>query len=283
MHRKVLFFTWVIVAGTAASAGWDYYPKPLEERAFTPAHEYFAPHAPVGHGYGVVGSLFMVVGVVGYGVRKRWRPLRRAGNLKTWLDVHIFLCTLGPFLVLLHTTFKFGGIVSISFWSMVIVVLSGVFGRYVYVRIPKTVHGAFLSLEAVAERRDELLNALRGRIGEDLAGSLASRQTHASDDSPGLLRGLFLAVRYDSTRRRRERQISSALKRSGVPRSQRLPLLASLRDEARLREQMVLLKPFQRLFHYWHVLHLPLAIVMFLILAVHVAVALVFGYGWALA
>jgi hypothetical protein len=46
---------------------------------------------------------------------------------------------------------------------------------------------------------------------------------------------------------------------------------------------MVLLKPFQRLFHYWHVLHLPLAIVMFLILAVHVAVALVFGYGWALA
>jgi hypothetical protein len=282
MHRKVLLFTWVIVAGTAASAGWDYYPKPLEERTFTPAHAYFAPHAPVGHGYGVVGSLFMVVGVVGYGIRKRWGPLRRVGKLKTWLDVHIFLCTLGPFLVLLHTTFKFGGIVSIAFWSMTIVVLSGVFGRYVYVRIPKTVHGAFLSLEAVAARRDELLSGIRDRIGEDLAGALAGGPTDHSGRTPGLLGGLVLAFRYDSTRRRREREISSSLKRSGVPRMQRVPLLESLREEVRIREQMVLLKPFQRLFHYWHVLHLPLAIVMFLILAVHVAVALAFGYGWVL-
>ena len=280
MLRTSLLFTWVMVAAAALSAGWEYYLTPVAERAFTPGHEYFAPHAPVGHGYGVVGTLLIVVGVVGYGARKRWGPLKRVAKLKTWLDVHIFLCTLGPFLVLLHTSFKFGGIVSIAFWSMTIVVLSGIFGRYLYVRIPKTVHGAFLSLEAVAERRDDLLDNIRDRIGEDLVGVLAARPVDQASRPPGLLGGLVLAVRYDYSRRRRERWISSTLRRSGVPKSHRVPLLASLREEARIREQMVLLRPFQRLFHYWHVLHLPLAIVMFLILALHVAVAVTFGYGW---
>ena len=51
-------------------------------------------------------------------------------------------------------------------------------------------------------------------------------------------------------------------------------------EQRRLRQQVLLLRPFQRLFRYWHVFHLPLAIVMFLILAVHVGVAVLFGYTW---
>jgi hypothetical protein len=53
-------------------------------------------------------------------------------------------------------------------------------------------------------------------------------------------------------------------------------------NEVRLAGQAALLGPFQRLFRYWHVFHLPLAIVMFLILAVHVTVAILFGYAWIL-
>ena len=79
----------------------------------------------------------MLVGVILYSARKRVSWLGGAGGLGNWLQFHIFLCTLGPLLVLLHTTFRFGGIVSIAFWSMVLVVASGVFGRYVFARIPK--------------------------------------------------------------------------------------------------------------------------------------------------
>ena len=52
---------------------------------------------------------------------------------------------MGPVLVTLHTAFKFNGIVSIAYWSMVLVVLSGFVGRYLYVRVPKTLRGTELS------------------------------------------------------------------------------------------------------------------------------------------
>ena len=67
----------------------------------------------------------MLIGVGFYMARKRFRSLGRVGLLKHWLEFHIFLCSLGPVLVLYHTTFKFGGLVALSFWSMVAVFLSG--------------------------------------------------------------------------------------------------------------------------------------------------------------
>ena len=67
---------------------------------------------------------------------------------------------------------------------------------------------------------------------------------------------------------------------SGVPNDVRKRLGGLIRDEIQLEQQVILLKPFQRLFRWWHILHLPLAIVMFLILIVHVVVAALFGYVW---
>jgi len=36
----------------------------------------------------------------------------------------------------------------------------------------------------------------------------------------------------------------------------------------------------QQLFKYWHVAHLPFAIIMLIILIIHVGVTLTFGYKW---
>jgi hypothetical protein len=57
-------------------------------------------------------------------------------------------------------------------------------------------------------------------------------------------------------------------------------VLRLAREQRRLRQQALFLVPFQRLFRYWHVLHLPLATIMFLVLAVHVSVSIMFGYTW---
>ena len=155
MLRVVLIIVWVVSAVAASSAGLDYYLTPLQERPFTEGHALFASSAWVGHGYGVLGSGSMVFGVLMYGIRKRVPALGKLGKLKHWLQVHIFLCTLGPFLILLHSTFRVGGLVSIASWSMVLVVGSGFFGRYLYVHIPKTLQGTFLSMEAIESRRVE--------------------------------------------------------------------------------------------------------------------------------
>ncbi|HSR43135.1 MAG TPA: hypothetical protein VLL48_13200, partial [Longimicrobiales bacterium] len=208
MLSLVLLLIWLGTAGSALYWGLDYYLLPLEARAYSPLDAVFSPTGAVGHGLGVVGTAMIVIGVVGYGARKRIRALERIGALKHWLQVHIFLCTLGPFLVLLHTSFRIGGLVSIAFWSMVVVVGSGVFGRYVYARIPKTVQGRFLSAEAVRARIEELADRLRALVGGPVPPELDRLVTPpARGTTPGLIGALASAVGADLRLRSRQRRV----------------------------------------------------------------------------
>ncbi len=160
MFVRILSLVGVVTGAFALGSGFRYYATPLVERPFSPLHDLFAPTGLVGQGFGIVGSLMVIVGVILYSGRKRIPGLARVGKLRGWLQFHIFLCLLGPFLILLHTAFKFGGFVAISFWSMALVVGSGVFGRYVYVWIPKTMNGRFLAAEDVRAQLRELLEAV---------------------------------------------------------------------------------------------------------------------------
>jgi hypothetical protein len=277
----ILALVWVAVASASLFSGLEYYLLPLEERAFSPLAPLFAPTGLVGQGLGIVGTAMILVGVVGYAIRKRSARLASAGQLRHWLQVHIFLCTLGPWLVLLHTTFKFGGIVSIAFWSMAVVVLSGVFGRYLYVRIPKTLNGRFLGVEALRERMGELSGELEARAGISSAElELAISGARVPPGSPGLAAALAIALREGLRGRLRQRRVHALLRARSVPPALHREVMRMAREQARLEQQVMLLEPFQRLFHLWHVFHLPLALVMALVLAVHVGVAVLFGYTW---
>ncbi len=282
MLRKILFVVWILIALATSMAGLEYYLTPFQEGPFLEGHALFASSGIVGHAYGILGSGFMVFGVLLYTVRKRVSVLGNLGKLKHWLQVHIFFCTMGPFLILLHSAFKVGGIVAIAFWSMALVVGSGIFGRYLYVRIPKTLQGSFLSLDALEKRRTEALSALQNRGSLD-GLALADESHRNSPEKPrGLFHALWLGLRWDLANRKRLKETPSLRIKDGGSRtvSQEIAVLAMEQD--RLLRQIVLLEPFQRLFRYWHVFHLPLATVMFLILAVHVTVAILFGYAWVL-
>lgn len=251
MLSFVLTTVWVGVAGAALISGMEYYLLPLEERAYSELAPLFAPTGLVGHGLGIVGTLLLLVGVIGYSARKRLPFLSRSGALKHWLQVHIFLCTLGPFLVLLHTTFKFGGLVSIAFWSMALVVLSGVFGRYVYVRIPKTIQGRFLDVAAVSEQIVELTRRMATQADiplHELEAVLVP--AGAAPRAPGLGSALGLALREDLRQRRVLRELRAFLRDRGVPQGLQGSLLEAAAGQRRLRQQALLLHPFQRLFRY---------------------------------
>ena len=56
-----------------------------------------------------------------------------------------------------------------------------------------------------------------------------------------------------------------------------IPLLV---DNAHLQVRAQVMQPFIRAFGYWHVLHIPLALVMLIALIIHIAVAIAFGYTW---
>ena len=149
--------------------GIPYYNTPLEERFYHPDHNLFKPSGVFGHGLGIIGTLLILIGVFGYIAKKKYKVLHRFGRLKYWLEFHIFLCSLGPVMILFHTAFKFGGIVSISFWSMVLVVVSGVVGRFIYIQIPRTIEGRELSLNEVKSMKGNLDDILRNSYQLDVA------------------------------------------------------------------------------------------------------------------
>jgi len=271
---------WLAIAAVLVVRGASYYATPLQERAYNVDYELLKPTGQIGLGYGFVGTIMMVVGVAGYSARRRIRWLHRFGKLKIWLGVHIFLCTMGPFLILLHTTFKFGGIISIAFWSMVAVVASGVFGRYVYVRIPKTLNGQFLSLRAIEQQRGELLTVIAERSG--LHSTEVERILEiAQRPAPrGFLAAITQSVWYDFTESRHNRAIQRALAAKNVPPKARAAAAQLFTEEVQLEHQVALLAPFQRLFKYWHLFHMPLAIVMLAVVLIHVSVAVLLGYTW---
>lgn len=89
-----------------------------------------------GHGLGVVGFLLMLATETLYSLRKRardwaWGPLYR------WLQAHIVMGIVGPYLVLLHSSWRFGGLAGALTLLTAIVVLSGFVGRYLYTAIPR--------------------------------------------------------------------------------------------------------------------------------------------------
>jgi len=280
---RVLFLLGVSIAGGAFWGGLAYYLTPLGERPFSPLHELYAPTGLIGQGFGVVGTLMILLGVGLYSLRKRVRALSRVGTLKSWLHFHIFLCLLGPFLVLLHTTFRFGGLVAIAFWSMAMVVASGVFGRWIYVWIPKTVNGRFLQARELQDQMRGLLEDVEAGLrlpAAQVLELLDIGSEPASDGPSGIVSAVGLSVRHRWTRRRDRTRIERHLSAAGVPEPTRAALVDRLQEDRLRRQQAALIRPFQRAFRYWHAFHLPLAVVMLLVLIVHVGVAVAFGYTW---
>ena len=276
----VLLLLWLAIILLPGYFGWDYYTSKPHDRVFTEIHGLLKPTGIIGHGYGIIGTVFMVIGVATYMMRKRLSFMQNWGKLKSWLHFHIFLCTTGPAQVIWHTTFKFHGLVSISFWSMVIVVASGVFGRYVYNRIPKTEDGFFQNIEFILKEKLTLKN----RISEHLELSTETVNVLGLHDAPDKFNtpwaALFNALKYDLTglfRRQRDRKYLESLDMDDEICQ---TLISAVKDYRWRNRQQFLIEPMQKLFGYWHVFHIPLAIIMFIILAVHVGVAITFGYTW---
>jgi len=232
--------------------GFTYYNKPIEERFFDPNYALLKPSGFLGHGLGIIGSLLIVVGLFSYMIRKRFKMFVRVGVLKYWLEFHIFLCTLGSVLVVYHTTFKFGGIVSIGFWSMAIVWSSGVIGRYIYIQIPHSIEGRELTLREVQDYKTDLDLELMNKYHVDIS-----------------------EVKTSNYSNRKLRLISKNIKSEDFKKIKQL-----IRSQKKLVRRIDRLDKMQSLFKYWHVAHLPFALIMLIIMVIHIAVVLTFGYKW---
>lgn len=259
--------------------GYSYYSSPMEERFYHPDHENFKAAGLYGHGLGIIGTLLILIGVVIYIVRKRYKFCSRWGRLKYWLEFHIFLCSLGPVMVLFHTAFKFGGIVSIAFWSMVAVVISGVIGRYIYIQIPRSIEGRALSLNEIQESKSNISSILANSYQLDLnsqqaiLGSLQLQQANNGNLFTGVIKRFF-------EDRKKVYNIRKVLKNNKLKGRDIRKIIRLVKNEIVINKRIERLQSMQKLFKYWHVAHLPFAIIMLVIVVLHVAITLALGYKW---
>lgn len=262
--------------------GYSYYSLPIEERFFHPLYELLKPSGLLGHGFGIIGSIFMLLGVSIYMIRKRYKKIFRLGKLKHWLEFHIFLCSLGPILVLFHTSFKFGGLVSVSFWSMVAVVLSGVIGRFIYIQIPRTIQGNELSIDDLMRQNTSINDQLRTEyaIQSSTLSKLDDAGKFGSISRQGHLHKLFFLFEDKWSNYLLLNKLRFELKATGVEGKDLKILLKIIKTKLVLQRRIVLLSSMKELFRYWHVAHLPFAIIMLIIMLIHVGVSITFGYTW---
>lgn len=251
--------------------GFPYYQTGIEERFYRDDHNLYKPSGLVGHGLGILGTLLIVIGVALYMFRKRARFLARVGMIKHWLEFHIFLCTLGPIMILGHTALKFGGIVAVSFWSMVAVVASGVIGRFIYLQIPRSIEGRELSLNEVREIRESINKQLM-TVGISVGGENSTLNLEEVTK-----KNFFENIFY---KRQIIRQLKKQFRTHHLEPVQKSEIIRLVRNEMALSSRIGRLQTMQKLFRYWHVAHLPFAIIMLVIMVIHVAVTLAFGNTW---
>ena len=270
----------VFVTIYLAYNGFSYYGTSIEERFYHPDHDNFKPSGIYGHGLGIVGTLLIVVGVFGYIARKRYKFLARLGRLKYWLEFHIFLCSLGPVMILFHTAFKFGGIVSVSFWSMVAVVASGIIGRFIYIQIPRTIEGRELSLAELHGMKSDVDKILKHSYGlDDMDYRTLMESTNPKPAKAGSNLLSRMVSKYFEDKRT-IRGVKQTLRKNNMSGENVQKVAKIIKNELSLGNRIERLQTMQRLFKYWHVAHLPFALVMLIIMVIHVIITLMFGYRW---
>lgn len=279
VFRPFLALLYVVALAAIAILAWEghsYYLTPDILRGHHPGYWRFKPGGTVGLPLGETGAGMMVL-LLAYSVRKRVRALRRLGPLARWLDIHIFLGVVGPLLIVLHSSFKVRGLVALSFWSMIAVALSGVLGRYLYLQIPRTRAGEELTLAELTEQDRRLAGRLR-ELGLDDRRLARLEELTAARPPRGLARAFASLLAADWRLRARLRAFRAEC--SGLPGGALGELVRVARQKAVIQRRIAFWDALHGLFHHWHVVHKPFAVVMYVFMLVHVVVASMTGYGW---
>lgn len=245
-----------------------------------------AINAGEGLGYvlGIAGATAMLMLLV-YSLRKRLPMVRFLGKTRYWFRAHMALGVIGPILVLYHCNFEVKALNSrVALYCTLLVACSGLVGRYLYSHIHHGLYGRKASLLELGRRLDEASNHLDSRDGlmvgvrEQLAELVAQATVRPASLRQSLSRSLHLSVdtRVEFYRLNRSirHRLSTLAATSDAVRRHRPRLERSsrvfLRDILRQVRHVAHFNTYERLFSWWHVIHVPFFMMMVLSAVVHV-------------
>jgi hypothetical protein len=281
----ILLLVFIALLVAICVLGFPYYILPVAERVRSPLHPWLKPAGYVGQSAGLLAiAIFIFLWL--YPIRKKARWLAWTGSVARWLDVHVIAALALPLLVAIHAAWRFEGLIGLGFWSMMVVWASGVVGRYLYARIPRSKAGIELTLEEIASRRQQLLEQIAASTGIEVGHIERALDTgRATGARYGIVRTLLRLVADDLARRRAARRFRRLYRQSG-PRRRKQDrqvltwVLRLAKREMALTQQSRMLDATHALFRWWHVLHRPVAVAALLAVLIHVTIVVALGATW---
>lgn len=249
----------------------------------SPTTAYLSPQSGIGYALGIIGGSMMLVLLV-YPLRKRFRILRFIGTVPKWFRAHMILGVVGPVCILFHSNFSLGATNSnVALFCMLVVAGSGIVGRFLYSKIHHGLYGRKASLEELQARAAALkghetvlpiLPELMARLDREERRLLA----FGRGGPAALIAPFVIALRAAGARRRIRAYVRTAVRAAATTSATlaaerpRIERIASEYAERRVRasRQVAEFRVFEWLFSLWHVLHIPLFFMLLAAGIVHV-------------
>jgi hypothetical protein len=249
-----------------------------------PVAHYLSPKSGLGYAIGIVGGVLILMQLM-YAVRKRVRALRFLGSVPRWFQTHMILGIVGPVCILIHCGFSLGAINSnIALFSMLTVAGSGIFGRYFYSKIHHGLYGRKATLSELQERAQGLRERSTKILMMPELANLLEEEEHRllsiADWHPAVLAfaPAVIAFRYSNGHSRLRRYVRAAIRvtaarhRAVAKQSDRFERVAFDYVSRRMEvtREVVEFRIYEKLFSVWHVLHMPLFLMLIAAGIVHV-------------
>ena len=236
--------------------------------------------AEEGTGYilGIVGGSMMLL-ILFYPLSKRTALLTRIIPSRYWFGVHMFLGTVGPALVLFHANFQMGSTNStVALFCMLLSAVSGIVGRYFYTNIHHGLYGKRITLIEVKQKIENDHSELLILYAKDekLNKKLITMEEKALRPYPGLMTSLLHVVYLAVNAPRLRKKILSLLKKSYAEDSDHRTLPDNkvvsqvVKHYTLALREVAAFRLYERLFSLWHLLHLPLFIMMIATAVIHI-------------
>ncbi len=255
LFLKLTEYTWYTAIGLALVAGWA-----------AKDHRYLVAESGAGYWFGIVGGSLMLLLLI-YPMRKRFIRWSVIGSVKSWFRIHMILGLVGPLLIIFHSGFQLGSFnSSVAFFCMLIVAISGLLGRLLYQRIHHGLYGSKIQFDEFysGDNLPSLLLSGSSDIDFSLVDDFEEIEEKLTNSHTGVNRSIGLYLRMKAQLGKLQQRVS----KSDLNKQEKKLIYLRLKD---LRSICVL-GISEILFSYWHVLHLPLFIMLILSGVIHVVV-----------
>ena len=233
--------------------------------------DWIDPERGIGYALGIIGGSMMLV-LLAYPLRKRAKPSSRApGSVGFWFRFHMLLGLLGPLAILYHSRFTWGALNSaVALGAMIVVAGSGLIGRFLYSRVHRGYSGRKLELRALKQEMDGLLTSLEtaGIAHAEILERLQPFEDCAVKAGSAFWASASAVLGLGIRTRRAERQLLQSLPPSADRRNLALSEAVSHFFEAARRAAEFAF--YDRLLRLWHLLHLPLFILLVAAAILHI-------------